>query len=71
MAKHDRLAPAQLVQRVVQQARLRGWRPDGGARTFALAEAGPVEGDHAVMAGRAVEQAAGVEIFGQDAVTME
>ncbi|MER8441457.1 hypothetical protein NKH36_33660 [Mesorhizobium sp. M1312] len=50
---------------------LRGRRPPFASRPRAPAEARPVKGEHSVSLGRLVEYAAGFEILGRRAVSVQ
>jgi hypothetical protein len=46
-------------------------RPDTRARTFGIAESGPVERDHAVAVGEAIDHAAGFKVLEGDTVAVQ
>ena len=62
---------AQAFQRRAEQIGLRRWCPEPIARSAAVAETGPVEGNHAVIAGQPVHQAAGDEVRMRHGIAMD
>jgi hypothetical protein len=60
-----------LRERGVEQLRLGCRRPEAIARPSAVAEAGTIERDHAVIARQAVEQAARLEVAFRDHVAVD
>ena len=64
MPDDDRPLHPEQVERLAQQRRLRRGRPDPAARPLAVAEAGPIEHDNAVIGGERVDDAAGRHLVG-------
>ena len=71
MAEDHRGARAEFAESLVDQVGLRLGRPNPVARARGVAVAGPVEGDHPVLGGGHVEQAARLEVLDHAAVAVQ
>src|SRR6478609_48294 len=71
MSEHDRLLDAELRERILEEVGLGCRRPHHVAGPEAVAEAGTIEHDDAIVLGSEVDQAARLEILDHAAIAME